>query len=270
MTVAVVTGGASGFGLALAASLSRHGFDVAIADLDGERAATEAATLSSATGATVIGFTCDVSNPASVDATASQVHASLGGTDLLISNVGVQRFGAAEHLSDDAWRWVLDVNVIGSVRVLRAFLPLLRSSPHGRVAFTASASVLDPAARLAAYQASKFALWGLAESLRIELAPDGIDVSVIFPSGMITRHLESSEAAQPAALRDVGAADDLDVMIASNPAMAAAIATAEDAAAGVVEAVLAGDEYVITHGDLVLPIERRHAALIGAATRGVA
>ena len=135
-----------------------------------------------------------------------------------MSNVGVQLFGAVEDFTDDEWRWLLDVNVIGSARVARAFLPLLRRAERGRLAFTTSSSILDPASRLGAYQASKFAVWGLAETLRLELADDGIGVSVIFPSGMITRHLETSEAAQPDHLRRPIADDgDFDAMIASNP-----------------------------------------------------
>ena len=134
------------------------------------------------------------------------------------------------------------------------------------MAFTTSSSVLDPASRLDAYQASKFAVWGLAETLRLELAPDGIGVSVIFPSGMVTRHLETSEAAQPSHLRrPIVGEDDLDVMMASNPGMAAAIATPEDAAAGVIEAVLADEPYVITHGDLRGAVTARADQLARAA-----
>ena len=74
-------------------------------------------------------------------------------------------------------------------------------------------------------------MWGLAETLRLELADDGIGVSVIFPSGMMSRHLETSEAAQPDHLRRPIADDgDFDAMIASNPEMAAMLATPEDAA----------------------------------------
>jgi NAD(P)-dependent dehydrogenase (short-subunit alcohol dehydrogenase family) len=161
---------------------------------------------------------------------------------------------------------VLDVNVIGSARVARHFLPLLRRSGRGRLAFTTSSSVLDPASRLGAYQASKFAVWGLAETLRLELAPEGIPVSVIMPSGMMSRHLETSEAAQPAHLRRPIAIDeDFAAMMASNPDMASSVATPEDAAAGVVESVLEGTRYVITHGDLVGAVERRGTALQQAA-----
>ena len=123
-----------------------------------------------------------------------------------------------------------------------------------------------PGSRLAAYQASKFAVWGLAETLRLELAADGIGVSVIFPSAMISRHLETSEAAQPEHLRRaVAADDDFAAMFASNPDMAAALATPEAAATRVVDALLADEPFIVTHGDLVDAVESRAAQLRRAA-----
>jgi NAD(P)-dependent dehydrogenase (short-subunit alcohol dehydrogenase family) len=266
MAVAVVTGGASGFGLALGGRCAALGMDVVLLDLDGERAAAEADALAAAQGTTCVGAGVDVADAASVEAAARAVDDRFGHVDLVVSNVGVQLFGAVEGFTDDEWRWVLDVNVIGSARVARAFLPLLRRSERGRLAFTTSSSVLDPASRLGAYQASKFAVWGLAETLRLELAGDGIGVSVVFPSGMMSRHLETSEAAQPDHVRRPIAGDgDLDAMVASNPGMATMLATPEDAAAGVVEAVLAGERYVVTHGDLVEAVTARSTELARAA-----
>jgi NAD(P)-dependent dehydrogenase (short-subunit alcohol dehydrogenase family) len=91
----------------------------------------------------------------------------------------------------------MDVNVVGSARVARAFLPLPRRADRPRLAFTTPSSVLDPASRMAAYQSSKFAVRGLAET-RLELEPDGVSVSVIFPSGMAPRHPETSQAVRRA------------------------------------------------------------------------
>jgi NAD(P)-dependent dehydrogenase (short-subunit alcohol dehydrogenase family) len=266
MPVAVATGGASGLGLALGERCAALGMDVVLLDLDGDRAAAEAARVGEAHGVGALGMAVDVADAASVDAAATAIEGRYGVADLVLSNVGVQLFGAVESFTDDEWRWLLDVNVTGSARVARAFLPLLRRSERGRLAFTTSSSILDPASRLGAYQASKFAVWGLAETLRLELADDGIGVSVILPSGMITRHLETSEAAQPEHLRRPVAGDgDLDAMLASNPEMAAMLATPADAAVGVIEAVLADEPYVITHGDLVEAVAARGAKLARAA-----
>ncbi|MEY2399629.1 MAG: hypothetical protein QOJ00_2803 [Actinomycetota bacterium] len=266
MPVAVVTGGASGFGLALGQRCAALGMDVMLLDLDGERAIAEAARTSDAYGVTAVGAAVDVAARSSVDAAAATVAERFDAVDLVVSNVGVQLFGAVETFTDDEWRWMLDVNVIGSARVARAFLPLLRRANAPRLAFTTSSSIFDPASRLGAYQSSKFAVWGLAETLRVELADDGIGISVIFPSGMVSRHLETSQAAQPEPIRrPIAGDDDVAAMIASNPGMAAMLASPEDAAAGVVEAVLAGEPYIVTHGDLVDAVEQRGAALARAA-----
>jgi NAD(P)-dependent dehydrogenase (short-subunit alcohol dehydrogenase family) len=269
MPVSVITGGASGLGRALGERCAKRGHDVVLLDLDGDRAAHEAAALSAAHGIKALGMLTDVSDARSVDAAAYAVEQRFGAADLVVSNVGVQLFGPVERFTDDEWRWVLDVNVVGSARVARAFIPLLRKAgQRGKhLAFTTSSSVFDPASRLGAYQASKFAVWGLAETLRLELHADGIDVSVIFPSGMASRHLETSQSAQPDHLRrPVGEPADFEAMMASNPQMATAdmIRTPEDAADGVIDAVLAGERYVVTHGDFVEALNARHSALIHA------
>jgi NAD(P)-dependent dehydrogenase (short-subunit alcohol dehydrogenase family) len=119
---------------------------------------------------------------------------------------------------------------------------------------------------MAAYQTSKFAVWGLAESLRLELADDGITVSIIIPSGMVTRHLETSEAAQPEHLRrPIGTEHDFTAMVASNPAITESVAVPEDVTARVVDALLAGDRYIVTHGDLAEAVDERAAELRRAA-----
>jgi NAD(P)-dependent dehydrogenase (short-subunit alcohol dehydrogenase family) len=266
-SVAVITGGASGFGRALSADCAARGMSVALLDLDGPLAVKEASVIAEAHGAEVIGVQVDVAESASLDAAARDVGERFGHADLVISNVGVQLFGALEMTTDDEWRWVLDVNVIGAARVTRSFLPLLRQANRGRVAFTSSSSVFDPASRMSMYQSSKFAVWGLAETLRLELAEEGIAVSVIFPSGMISRHLETSEAAQPAHLRrPIAHADDFPAMHESNPTMSTFLATPQEAARGVVDALLADAPYIITHGEFDAAIDKRALELHAAST----
>lgn len=120
------------------------------------------------------------------------------------------------------------------------------------------------------YQSSKFAVVGLAETLRVELASENIGVSVLFPSRMLSRHLETSEAAQPAGVRrPVAGEGDLEAVTESNPKMSQFLAMPEDAAAGVVEQVLAGELYVITHGDFIEAIDARAERIRDAAQRAV-
>jgi NAD(P)-dependent dehydrogenase (short-subunit alcohol dehydrogenase family) len=244
---------ASGFGRAIGEKCAAHGMRVALLDLDGSRAEEAAASITATYGVDTLGIGVDVADGDAVGTAATTVGQRFGGrADLVVSNVGVQLFGAVERLTDDEWRWLLDVNVVGSARVARAFVPLLRQSPNGRLAFTTSSSVLAPASRMAAYQASKFAVWGLAETLRLELVDDGVTVSVIFPSGMISRHLETSAAAQPEHVRrPIGEEDDFTAMVRSNPAMTQEVATPEEAARRVLDALLSNERYVVTHGDLV-------------------
>jgi NAD(P)-dependent dehydrogenase (short-subunit alcohol dehydrogenase family) len=266
--VAVITGGASGFGFALAQQCAARAMSVALLDIDAARVADAAATLAGEHGVDVLGRRVDVSRRDQVEAAAAEVDGRFGRCDLLWVNVGVQHFGAVETIDDEVWRWVLDVNLIGAARTARAFLPLLRAAGGGRMAFTASANALAPAARLGAYQASKYAIVGLAETLRIELAPEGIDVSVVYPSGMITRHLESSAAARPTDLGpgDV-APDDLEAMMASRPMTAADLTTADAAAERALSEVLAGETHVITHGDLAAGVAQQHNAITRALQR---
>jgi NAD(P)-dependent dehydrogenase (short-subunit alcohol dehydrogenase family) len=263
--VAVVTGAASGLGRALADEFARRRIDVVLLDRDAERAATQAAALADAHGVETTSAGVDVADAAQLEAAAAIVDERFGRADIVVSNVGVQLFGAVERFTDAEWHWMLDVNVVGAARTARTFLPLLRRAERPRLAFTTSSSVLDPAARLGAYQATKFAVWGLAETLRLELAGE-VAVSILFPSGMLSRHLETSTEAQPDHLRrEIGEAEDLEAMMASNPDMASMPIAPEEAAARSVEALLRGERYVITHGDLRAALTRRDDALRRAA-----
>ena len=111
----------------------------------------------------------------------------------------MQQFGAIDRLSEEDWSWVLNVNVMGTVRTVRESLPLLRAGTGWRrIVITASSGVLVPGVRLGVYQTSKFAVMGFGETLRQELAGEGIGESLVFPAGMMTRHLESNAQARPA------------------------------------------------------------------------
>jgi len=263
--VAVITGGASGFGLGLADQCAQRGMRVVLLDRDGDRAGREAGALGAAHDIATFSMEVDVAVDDQVRQAALEVAERFERVDVLVSNVGVQLFGDVEHFTDAEWQWMLDVNVVGAARTVRAFLPCLRRADRPRLAFTTSSSVLSPASRLGAYQATKFAVWGLAETLRLELA-DEVAVSVIFPSGMTSRHLESSTEAQPEHVRRViGQPEDFEQMRASNPGMTTALVTPEEAARRAVEGILAGEPYVVTHGDLVDAVSTRADALRRAA-----
>ena len=194
--VAVVTGAASGLGEALADMAAGAGMAIAVADIDADKVEAVAARL--AESGTARSYRVDVGSRESIEALAAAVERDFGACHLVCANVGVQQLGAVEALSAEEWRWVVDVNLHGSLATARAFLPLLRRSEGQRnLLFTASTSSLFAVPRLGAYTASKYAVIGMAETLRQELAEEGIGVSTLIPGPMATTHLQSSDAAKP-------------------------------------------------------------------------
>ena len=267
--VAVITGGGSGLGAALGQVFAAEGMAVAVLDIDEAAARQTAAGLAGEFGVPTAPVPVDVGDAGSIMAAAHRVEADLGGCDVLCANVGVQQFGAVDRLTDDDWRFVLDVNVLGTVRTVRAFLPLLRArTGWRRIVLTASSSVLAPGVRMAAYQTTKFAVMGFGETLREELAGEGIGVTVLFPGGMITRHLESSAAARPTALASTGAQpDDLDAMLAHRPMTEHDVVTPEHAVRNLLADLRADEPYSLTHGSHRPVYEQRRAAMDAAIDR---
>jgi NAD(P)-dependent dehydrogenase (short-subunit alcohol dehydrogenase family) len=194
------------------------------------------------------------------------VGSALGGCDVVCANVGVQQFGAIDRLTDDDWQFVVDVNVLGTVRTVRAFLPLLRArSGWRRVVLTASSSVLAPGIRMAAYQTTKFAIMGFGETLREELADEGIGVTILFPGGMITSHLDSSARARPAELASTGSRDDdLTAMLAHRPMADGDVVTPEHAIRNLLADLMANEPYSLTHGSH-RPVYRQRRDAMDAA-----
>lgn len=195
--VAVVTGAGSGLGAALARRLAAAGMHIAVADI-AEAAANETAARLRESGATASAFCVDMGDDDSIRALATGVERDLGPCQVLCSNVGVQQFGAVEELPRSDWEWVYRVNVFGAASLVQAFLPQLRASGGARrILFTGSTTALFPVSHMSAYVSSKAALLAFAETLRVELEPEGIGVSTILPGPMSTTHLQTSEAAKP-------------------------------------------------------------------------
>jgi NAD(P)-dependent dehydrogenase (short-subunit alcohol dehydrogenase family) len=267
--VAAITGAGSGLGAAIARQCAEAGIAVAALDIDAARAqatADDVATLAVPAVAVAI----DVGDPDSTRNAARRVDEELGGVDLLFTNVGVQQFGSIDRLTEDDWTWVLGVNVLGTVRTVTSFLPSMRRRSGWRhITFTASSGVFVPSVRLAAYTTSKLGVVGFAETLREELADDGIGVTIVFPAGMSTRHLESSALARPDHL---GASrtlpDDIEAMLSSRAGSPADdVLAPEDAVRGLLDDLVAGEPYFITHGAYRADYNARIAALDRAFDR---
>jgi NAD(P)-dependent dehydrogenase (short-subunit alcohol dehydrogenase family) len=186
--VAVVTGGASGIGRGIALELAGRGADIAIADVNEERLA-EAAGAVSATGRQVLTQRCDVRSDAEVDAFRDATIARFGHVDVLCNNAGVAVLGPPERVEMADWEWILQINVLGLVRGVRAFVPAMVARGSGHVVNTASvAGVWAYTWDATPYITSKFAAYGFSEALARALKPQGIGVSVLCP-GLVTTNL---------------------------------------------------------------------------------
>ena len=267
--IAVVTGAGSGLGAAMARLFARAGMGIAALDIHEPAAAATARAIAGELGVPATAAPVDVGDPGSVAAAARHVEATFGGCDVVGANVGVQQFGAVDRLGEQDWEWVLGVNVLGTVRTVRAFLPLVRArAGWRRIVLTASSSVLAPAVRLAAYQTSKFAVMGYGETLRGELAPEGIGVTILFPGAMATRHLESSARARPGRLGPTAVdPGDLAAMLDHRPLADGDVVTPEHALRHLLDDLAADVPYSVTHGSIRPVYEQRRAAMDTALDR---
>lgn len=265
----VITGAGSGLGAAMADLFARAGAQVALLDIDGARAEAKAAQLREG-GTDALGLRVDVADKASVAAAAKAVRERFGTVHVLCANVGVQQFGAADALNDADWNWVISVNLMGVIHTVNAFLPLMREAAGARhIVVTSSASFFQLGIRMGAYVASKYAVTGYAEVLRQELEPEGINVAMLFPAGMTTRHIESSIAARPAQLGEsrFDPADVAAMMDHAKIDRTAHVASAEEAVRHLLDELRTAEPYIFTHGDYRHRIEERQQAVLRAWER---
>ncbi len=179
--VAVVTGAGSGIGRAIALRLGGAGAIVHVADLDGQRADAVSADIAAA-GGRASAHVVDVTDPAAVEALAAEVFDAHGGVDLLFNNAGVGHAGAVADTPLEDWRRIIEVNLMGVVHGVHAFVPrLLAQGRPSHVVNTASMAGLVASAGLVPYCTSKFAVVGLSEALDLEIGPLGIRVTALCP-----------------------------------------------------------------------------------------
>jgi len=187
--VAVVTGGASGIGLALARRFRKEGMRVVLGDIEDAALTAAVAELDGADD--VLGVRCDVASGESVDALRDATVERFGTAHVVCLNAGVAPSGPMLDASLENWRWVMDVNVWGVVHGMRAFGPLLVEQGEGHIVCTGSVAGLATTPGLGPYSVTKHAVVGLASTLREELAPAGVGVSVLCPGVLRTRIFES-------------------------------------------------------------------------------
>jgi NAD(P)-dependent dehydrogenase (short-subunit alcohol dehydrogenase family) len=256
--VAVITGAASGIGLAMAKAVAREGMHVALLDVRRD-AVLAAATAVSVLGVRAIAIETDVSSEQSVSAAATQVIAEFGKVHLLVNNAAVLvRGGQIASTSDEVWGWVLGVNLYGAIHCLRSFLPPIQAHGEGGHLVTmASVSGFAVGNRQnGVYSASKFALVGLAEALAFDLAGTGIGVSVVLPAGVATEIYENS-----AQLRGARGGRNL---FPSAPQDTQDGMSPDEVAARTLDGIRQNRLYVATHPRTREMLEARHRALMEA------
>lgn len=185
---AVVTGGASGIGLAISTRCAERGMRLLVADIDGDGAERAAAELR-ATGAEAHAASVDVADPDDVESLAARAAETLGPVHLLVNNAGVVVSGRSWELSLEDWHRVVDINLWGVVHGIRSFVPrMLAEGGPAHIVITGSMASVEPRAFISPYVATKHALLGLADSLRAELEAEGagIGVTLVMPGRIRT------------------------------------------------------------------------------------
>ena len=254
---AVVTGGASGIGRALALALARGGARVVVADLDEPRMAEVVSTVR-AMGGEAIAVVTDVSDLGQVQVLADRAFSSFGGVHVLCNNAGVAIWGGLETATHRDWQWVLGVNLWGVIHGIEAFVPrMIAQREPAHIVNTASMAGLIASQGLGVYNTSKYAVVGLSETLAKDLRPHGIGVSVLCPLGVDTR-IRESERSRPGALRNERARADEPVTLMGRTLAPEAVAEM------VLAAIRDNRLYVITHEESLEPLRRRFQRLEAA------
>ena len=250
---AFVTGGASGIGLSMGYAFAEAGMRVMLADI-------EAKPLEQAVAAfkgnlpEVRGVVCDVRDYAAVERAAQLTLEAFGKVHVVCNNAGVTGASGAENISLRDWRWVIDINLMGVVHGVKAFLPLLKTHREGgHIVNTASMAGFLPGTGFGAYTATKFAVVGISEALATELEPHGIGVSVLCP-GWVATLITESRRNWP---KDYGAPPPSGPMAEQFAELVRNGMTPSEVAALVLKAVQNNELYIFTHPHMRPPLEKR-------------
>jgi len=262
---AFITGGANGIGLAMAQAFLAEGMNVAIADVD-ESALADAETALRGSNAEVRAYELDVTDRAQYATVADQVETDLGPVHLVCNNAGVYRGGAMDSVTYEDWDWVMGVNVGGVINGVQTWIQRLEAHGEGgHIVNTASMAGMITSPGLGIYNTSKFAVVGLSEALREDLAEKGIGVSVLCP-GMVNTRILESERTRP----DDFAPEDENAEAAAQAhsevmqmAMNAGI-PAEEVAQLVVDGVRHNLMYLFPHPELKASTELRVQTILDA------
>jgi NAD(P)-dependent dehydrogenase (short-subunit alcohol dehydrogenase family) len=253
--VAFVTGSAGGIGLGIARACIDAGMKVALSDIDGATLEEAAAELRGG-DADVVACILDVADRESWTQCAREVERALGPVHLLVNNAGVSTLGLRfDDITPAMWDRVISINLTGAFNGVRCFLGGMRAAGGGHIVNISSMGGLAGAPSLAPYVASKFGLVGLSEALQYELADSGIGVSVVCPGQVRSRLWRTSRAVK--GLPDIETPPE-DFTGGS----ARATMTSDEVGKRVLDAVVAGEFYVMTHPEFRGVVSDRHERLL--------
>lgn len=251
---AFVTGGASGIGFAMAKAFGAAGMNVMLADIEREPLEKAVEELRQRQ-VKVEGVDCDVADRKSVEAAAAACVEAFGKVHVVCNNAGVGGGGAIGTMKPGDWDWTINVNLMGVVYGMEAFLPHLRAHGEGgHFVNTASMAGMISPPGMEPYSATKFAVVAMSEGWAGQLAPDNIGVSVLCPGFVSTRIHESARTRQER-FGEATAGDDEATSAAAQFVQAGI--PADVVGACVLEAVRDNDFYIFTHPDMRPAVEAR-------------
>jgi NAD(P)-dependent dehydrogenase (short-subunit alcohol dehydrogenase family) len=261
--VAVVTGAASGIGLASATRFAEEGMQVVLADIQ-QDALDSAVLVLQQSGHDVIGVRTDVSQFEQVQKLADQALAAYGKVNVVHNNAGVVRAGTLEELTLEDWQWVLGVDLWSVIYGVKIFLPLLKQAGEGHIINTSSSAGLQASPNIGPYNVAKFGVVGLTETLRLELDEEAapISASVLCPGAVQTRICESDRNREATGLAAGNvSATEQEFRDMAGPIVDAGIAPA-DVAGMIVAAIRNNDFWILTHPAWNTVMQERVAGLV--------
>ena len=271
---AFITGGASGLGLAMAHSFCAAGMKVAIADIE-QAALHKAEAELRPSNAEVLALPLDVTDRAAMAQAADRTEQAFGKVHVVCNNAGVAVAGTLDRMSYADWDWVLGVNLQGVVSGVQTFVERIKSHGEGgHFVNTASVAGLLPFPGLSVYNTAKYAVVGLSEAMRTDLAAHGIGVSVLCP-GVVNTNIFDSGRNRPAALQSAASEGSLDLaeQLPDDEQSARIQALLADALEPsligdmVLHAIQEDEPYILSHPEFAEMVVARHQDMLGAFER---
>ncbi len=267
---AIVTGGAEGIGFGIATALSQKGMNIVLTDINPEQLKMGEQKLVGS-GAAVLALEHDVADAGQWQSVVAAATERFGKIHMLINNAGVGGSAAAiEECGSDEWDWVVGVNLMGVVHGVNAVVPNIKQHGEGGwIVNVASMAGFGPLPMAAPYSATKAAVVAISECWQAELAPDAIQVAVLCP-GFVSTRINQSDRNRPARFGDKVSGTSTAAAAGANGLLQQVIDNGlPPAIVGerVVEAIEAGEFYIITHADYAPMVKSRFRGIEGAFER---